>query len=109
MSKDVECPYCGADNEICHDDGYGYDEGVLYHQQCSKCDRTFAYETSIEISHEAFAAPCIDDGNHKWEETHTIPRCFRKLRCLDCGEEKEIEGIQAERVAYFAEMEKNKW
>ena len=26
MYSDVECPYCGAEQEINHDDGYGYDE-----------------------------------------------------------------------------------
>lgn len=32
MSNDVECPYCGAEQEINHDDGQGYDEGVLHRQ-----------------------------------------------------------------------------
>lgn len=30
MSKDVECPYCEEWNEICHDDGFGYEEGVAH-------------------------------------------------------------------------------
>lgn len=106
-TNDVECPYCGADNEICHDDGQGYDEGVLHHQECDACGKTFAYETSISFSYEVFAAPCIDgDAEHEWEETGTIPRCFRKLRCSTCGEEKEVEGIEQERKAYMAELGK---
>lgn len=109
MSKDdIQCPYCGADQEILHDDGQGCEEDVLHRQECTVCGKTYAYETSIDVSHEAFAAPCIDDGNHKWEETHATPRCMRKLRCSVCGEEKEIEGIQTERDAYFAEMESRK-
>ena len=66
MSKDVECPYCGVEQEICHDDNYGYDEGELHQQICPECERTFAYETSTIVSHEAFAAPCIDgEEEHK--------------------------------------------
>ena len=107
MSYDVECPYCGKEQEINHDDGYGYDEGTLHRQECADCGKSFAYETTIDVSHEAFAAPCIDgDAEHDWEETGTIPRCYRKLRCSVCGEEKEIEGIEEERKAYFTELGK---
>lgn len=106
-ANDVECPYCGADNEICHDDGYGYDEGVLHHQECGACGKTFAYKTSISFYYEAYAAPCIDgDAEHDWKETKTIPKCFRRMRCSVCGEEKEIEGIEQERRAYLAELGK---
>ena len=109
MSYDVECPYCGKEQEINHDDGYGYDEGTMHRQECADCGKNFAYETTIDVSHEAFAAPCIDgDAEHDWEETGTIPRCFRKLRCSVCGEEKEIEGIEVERKVYIEEMSK-KW
>lgn len=106
--SDVECPYCGAEQEICHDDNYGLEEGVLYHQECSECEKMFVYDTHIIILHEAYSAPCLNDGNHRWEETHTLPRCFRKLECSVCGETKEIEGIQAEIDAYFAKIRKNK-
>lgn len=106
MSKDdVKCPYCGADNEICHDDGYGLEEGVKHQQECRECERTFVYDTTICLYYEAYPAPCIDSGKHKWEETRTIPRCMRKLECSVCGETKEIDGIEIERKQYFEEME----
>jgi len=107
MSYDVECPYCGEEQEIDHDDGYGYDEDTKYQQKCSGCGKNFAYKTSISIFHEAFAAPCIDgDAEHDWKETNTFPRCYRRLRCSVCGEEKEIEGIVEERKAYLAALGK---
>lgn len=103
MSDYIECPYCGEEQKIDHDDGYGYDEGTIYRQECSGCGKSFAYETTISIFHEAFAAPCIDgDAEHDWKETNTFPRCYRKLRCSVCGEEKEIEGIEEERKAHLA-------
>ena len=38
---DVYCPYCGAEQEINHDDGYGYEEDRRYQQQCGECEKTF--------------------------------------------------------------------
>ncbi|NCB43647.1 MAG: hypothetical protein EOM59_13665 [Clostridia bacterium] len=103
MSYYIACPYCGADQEIDHDDGYGYDENTIYRQECTCCERNFAYKATISISYEAFAAPCIDgDAEHNWKETNTFPRCYRKLRCSVCGEEKEIKGIEEERKAHLA-------
>ena len=46
---DVECPYCGKEQEICHDDGYGYDESEIYEQECDDCGRCYTYTTSIII------------------------------------------------------------
>ena len=104
MSKDdVKCPYCGADNEINHDDGKGLDEDVLHRQSCQSCDRTFTFTTSISFYYEAYAAPCIDGNEeHEWEETKTLPRCCRRLECSVCGETKEIPDIGKEREAYIA-------
>ncbi len=109
MKDDVKCPYCGTDQEICHDDNYGYDENELHQQVCPECGKTFVFETSIIIAHEAFPAPCIDgDEEHKWEETNTFPKCYRRLRCSVCGEEKQIEGIEVERKAYIDELGKKR-
>ena len=107
MSEYIECPYCGWEQET-PDDGYSYDVGI-HRKECAGCGRSFAYETTISISYEAYAAPCIDgDAEHDWKETGTFPRCFRKLQCSVCGEEKEIEGIEEERKAYLAGMGKQK-
>jgi hypothetical protein len=107
MNEYIECPYCGWEQET-PDDGYSYDVGI-HRKECAGCGRSFAYETTISISYEAYAAPCINgDAEHNWRETKTFPRRFRKMRCSVCGEEKEIEGIEEERKAYRAElMQKN--
>ena len=107
MSKDyIECPYCGSDNEICHDDGYGYEEDEPHQTVCSECDKNFVFYTEISFSYEAYKADCLNGSEHKYKETNTFPRCFRRLKCQDCGEEKEIEGIGEERKAYLAELSK---
>lgn len=53
MVRDVECPYCQEWQEINHDDGYGYGEGVDHEQTCGDCRKTFVYETTISFDYEA--------------------------------------------------------
>lgn len=62
--SDAECPYCGRDTEICHDDGYGYDESRVYEQVCQHCNKTFAYRTRISFDYETKQAPCLNGGEH---------------------------------------------
>ncbi len=61
MPTDVNCPYCGKGQEINHDDGYGYEEGQDYEQECRHCDRTFHFNTSISFSYQV----SCQDGDHK--------------------------------------------
>ena len=88
--SDTNCPYCGADIEICHDDGFGHEEGVLHEYKCPECDKGFVFETSIVFYYEAHKADCLNDGEHKYEETHTWPRKYTRLRCADCGDEQPL-------------------
>ena len=99
--SDVNCPYCGAGQEINHDDGYGFEENAAHQQVCGECGKTFVFTTSIIYHYESEKADCLNGGKHDWQETRTIPRCFRKLRCSMCGEEKKIEGIEKEREEYL--------
>ena len=50
--SDVKCPYCGEDEEINHDDGYGYEEDKSHEQYCSSCDKEFKFTTSVRFSYE---------------------------------------------------------
>ena len=64
----AECPYCNADVEICHDDGYGYEEDRPHSQYCDSCGKTFAYFTSIHFSYETKKAACLNNGPHKYRK-----------------------------------------
>lgn len=88
--KDVNCPYCDAEQEINRDDGYGMDEDDLYNQQCSKCDKYFVFTTAISIDHFAEKADCLNGSLHDYEKTHTYPPEFARLRCTMCGDEKPL-------------------
>jgi len=88
--NDVKCPYCGSEQEICHDDGYGYEEDRIHTQECSKCEKIFTYRTRISFDYEASKADCRNGGEHDFQKTNTYPPEFAKLRCSVCGEEKPI-------------------
>lgn len=87
--EDVKCPYCDADQEINHDDGYGYEEDEVHQQQCSECDKHFTFTTSISYYYDAQKADCLNDGEHDFNPTHTTPVEYTKMRCSMCDEERK--------------------
>lgn len=86
--SDVECPYCGAEQEICHDDGYGYAEDEIYEQECPECDKTFAFNTGIILVHEAWKADCLNGAPHEYRPTATFPARYTKMLCKVCGDRR---------------------
>ena len=82
---DVECPYCEKPQDIDHDDGYGYGEDVVYEQQCSACEKTFVYCTSVSYYYDAKKADCLNGGEHDMKPvTHYPPHWPDWVRCADC-------------------------
>lgn len=96
--SDVECPYCGKGNDICHEDGLGYEEDVLHQQECGHCDKTFVFNTCISFSYEAQAADCLNGAEHDWKLTQTRPVFFTEMRCSVCGEKRKL--TPEEKVAH---------
>ena len=88
MRKDVECPYCGKDIEICHDDGFGCEEDHQYEYECPECEKNFIFYTNISIDHFAEKADCLNDGKHDYKKTNTFPPEYATMRCTVCHEEK---------------------
>lgn len=91
--SDTECPYCEAEVEINHDDGYGYQDGRVYNQECRKCGKTFVYTTSTSFHYEPFKAPCLNGEEHKWKKVNGIPVEYyvKRHRCEYCDETRDIE------------------
>lgn len=79
--SDVKCPYCGTDQEINHDDGYGYGEGEAYDQDCVSCDKTFKFTTSISFS---YSVQCQEDGHEMVPFGDKWPRMYGCTRCDFC-------------------------
>jgi hypothetical protein len=90
--SDINCPYCDAELEINHDDGYGYEEDQLHQQQCSACDKYFTYTTSILYVYEAEEASCLNDGEHDYKPTITYPKEYTRMKCRTCEEERSLTG-----------------
>lgn len=86
--SDVECPYCGHDQEICHDDGQGYDEDVFHEMECYECEKTFVFTTTIEFYYTPRKADCLNGSEHKYKPTITIPRKYTRMKCTSCDTER---------------------
>lgn len=82
--REIKCPYCGEEQEINHDDGYGYEEDRLHEQECGDCDKTFTFTTSIHYYYEAHKADCLNGSPHKLKPTTTIPIEFTRMYCEEC-------------------------
>jgi hypothetical protein len=76
--SDVTCPYCGKDQEINHDDGYGYEEDGDYEQECTDCYKSFKFTTSISFS---YTVSC-QDGDHDFEPFG--PKHPGMFQCTKC-------------------------
>jgi len=112
MSYDLNCPYCDAELEINHDDGFGYEEGVKHEMECHKCNKKFVFETSISFYYEPEKADCLNDGKHDFKTTHTQPVAWTEMQCSMCGERREptdVERVQLKiptHQEYFESLKK---
>lgn len=89
--KDIDCPYCGKQQDINHDDGYGYEEDRVFEQTCSGCDKTFSFVTSIIYHYEAFKAPCLNgEGDHEFSYYIAYPREFSSKVYVHCEHTERI-------------------
>ena len=76
--SDVNCPYCKAEQEINHDDGYGYGEDESHEQQCVACNKEFKFTTSILYVYEV---ECQKDDHDmepsggKWPDMYYCTKC----------------------------------
>lgn len=93
---DLECPYCEKELDICHDDGFGYEEGVKHQMECHHCGKNFVFETSISFSYEPEKADCLNDGEHDYKLTNTCPKEFSEMQCATCFDRREL--TDAERI-----------
>jgi len=96
--SDIKCPYCGADQDIDHDDGVGYREDEVNQQQCSSCEKYFVFTTSISYYYEVEKADCLNDGKHVWRLTHTHPKEYSRMKCSMCDDSRQP--TPEERIEY---------
>ena len=88
--SDISCPYCEHEQEINHDDGYGYEESVRHEQERSNCEKTFVFVTSISFDYEVGKADCLNGSDHEFVTSVTIPVRYTKMRCENCDETRPL-------------------
>jgi hypothetical protein len=96
--SDLNCPYCDAEVEINHDDGFGYKEDVKHQMECKHCGKSFVFTTSILFCYEPEKADCLNDGKHDYQLTRTHPKEFSKMKCSMCDHKREL--TVDERIKY---------
>ena len=82
--NDMRCPYCDAEQEVCHDDGQGYEEDVRHEHQCSNCRKNFVFTTSISFYYEPTKADCLNGKPHELKMSTTYPREYSEMCCEYC-------------------------
>lgn len=88
--SDLECPYCDAANEVCHDDGFGYEEDQAHAMECSECGKNFVFFTCISFDYSPRKADCLNGCEHRFSDAihYVHPGSIFKTvsrYCLDCG------------------------
>ncbi len=86
---DLECPYCKKQLEVCHDDGFGVEQGVKHQMECSGCEKQFVFQTVLSVFYEPEKADCLNDGSHDWKSSKTFPKEFTEMQCSMCGETRK--------------------
>jgi len=89
MSKDLECPYCDEGNDVCHDDGQGYDEGKAHEMECDHCGKSFVFHTAISYYYTPERADCLNGSPHNFREWRILweskAERLEDRTCRDCG------------------------
>ena len=77
--SDVKCPHCKEEQEINHDDGYGYEEDETHSQDCVSCGKMFGFSTSVSYDYEVY---CVEVGHEL--ELNEFDKSGSLLECKNC-------------------------
>lgn len=88
--SDITCPYCNRQQEVNHDDGYGYNEDELHSQNCFGCGEVFNYYTSATFYYD----PRCRNEDHLWESW--APNHPNMEGCKRCDETRRIKPPKAD-------------
>lgn len=93
--SDLYCPYCDAGLEVCHDDGFGYEEDVVHEMCCKECNNNFVFQTHVTFTYFPDKADCLNGSDHNYGEwrrlwTSDNGKLIESRRCKDCdyGEQR---------------------
>lgn len=94
MSKDLRCPYCGYVFDSSWFETYP-DQGIVSDADCPDCEKTFSYEVEYHPYFRSWKAPCLNGGEHDWQEIVGVPIFWFKnrRRCSVCDAEKMLQEV----------------
>ena len=69
--SDLNCPYCDAELEVCHDDGFGYEEDKAHEMECDECGKNFVFHTHISFNYHPEKADCLNGSPHDFRNWTT--------------------------------------
>lgn len=87
--KDLQCPYCGKEQDVDTNDGDCFEEDVQHQMECVRCSKRFVFSTSIIFHYRPEKANCLNGDEHAWVPTETFPIECTKMVCWTCGEERK--------------------
>ena len=100
MSKDLECPYCGHEQDVCHDDGFGYEEYKRHEVECHFCEKWYVFTTYVSYSYTPEKAECLNTGEHNIKETRNENGHQEYIiiirECKDCDYKEKTQWIKKE-------------
>ena len=99
---DLECPYCKAECDVCHDDGFGYAEDTKHEMECHACGKNFVFTTAIHFTYRASRADCLNGNPHELAPVCSTARDIwpNWVRCKNC--DYEDRGAPAKQPAHTA-------
>lgn len=93
--KDIECPYCGHEQEEPDD---CYEPNTNYEVECNKCEKVFHARCEYTRYWDTSPTPCLNDGKHDWKPLRGIgmPDEYyaERRRCSYCDDVKELKDIK---------------
>lgn len=85
----VTCPYCNKEFDYDTFD-CGMDYFVNEKQfttDCPHCEMVMLITPKMHLELETEKCDCQGE-NHEWQPTNTHPKCFAKMECIHCHEER---------------------
>lgn len=88
--SDLECPYCDASLDVCHDDVFGCEENIAHEMECRDCGKNFVFYTSISFDYSPHKADCLNGSPHDFGDWHRLwnddhGNIVEQRSCRDCG------------------------
>lgn len=85
MSREANCPYCGAEYKDLASEAEGENEGVA---ECDKCQKSFSYHIHWIPFYDTEKNACANGSPCKYKLADNKINALYQARCKECGKEE---------------------